>query len=1266
MRHIFVSHLVKELLGPREGATEVFPSSDEPRNEYSTGQLFPPLSSIARAPEEEECLAPSADDAEEDSADSPIPVNQAFIDAGQTFRRVPSSLGISFVLTRAPTDNDLAVCITWARYEEVPGVGWRRVPQYWIAPLSAQPPAQPTVSPDGSLQLAYRYSAVDNGNYKTSIYVTSVIVPARPDRRPQNDEIIFQPEIRVILTDEAILAELGETGFASHDHEWRRSTRQYDRLAVFARGHLCGAYWRDIDPQRPFANAPPSIDVPFRWVDGEFFIERDPRLRDFLVPTLRTDFMPMYPGPTPGLGGQSLSLRAEVLSRCSDAAALEAMLMPIVTAYEQWLTESETGVAAGSLDASILERHREAIRRIRAGVRFLSADQDAFLAFLFMQRAMAKQYAWGKPPSRQEMAWRPFQLAFILMCVESTARNTPEREICDTIWFPTGGGKTEAYLGLAAFALAYRRRTSQPDSDGSRSGEGTTVISRYTLRLLTIQQFRRALKMIAACEILRCSDRTNQSAGWVPHGLTRPSGFFWGRTPFSIGLWVGARVTPNAMKGEGFRDFAPGALPLLSRPAQGDESDPAQILDCPCCGAVLSFPFEGNAAGPRELRLHVAVVAGGPRTDLNACQQATTHKISVSGATYEPHPSGRTGYLTLSVTFNLDLGASDIHQWWQDAAEGSLGVRLNSFTAARPGYVRVEGGRQGKVSDYEIRCPRADCELNTLDFEHKLPGPNGQWQRVPAHPLFALPNQPTVSRGVRLSAITVDEKIYQTPPSLLIGTVDKFARLAFTNEAASIFGRVRSFDAGPNGGFSQEVVSRPARGKSPVGPFAPPSLIIQDELHLLEGPLGSVFGLFETAIGSLSERPKYIASSATVRNSVEQVACLMGRQSFVFPPVNTDIENGFFLQSAEVHPLNESRPGRLFLGMAFPGRAPQTPMLRTWGRLLQTAEDIRTEAAQMPADQREARLRDLDYFWTLVGYFNAVRELAQGETLVRQDIPQFLDKLHRQNPNYPKREHLLAGFRNLSSQTGSSELPGILAKMERTLIDGDALHAVAATSMFGTGVDVARLSLMVVHGQPKSASQYIQAVGRVGRERAGLATVFFRVTKPRDLNHYEFFTGYHRRLPVSVEPITVKPLSPKAIDRVVGALITILLRNWRAPQPQVPTGIDEEGGGNLVEQLTPQLIAAVLDVFGRKWDEQPPNRRPAGSRDRFLTEVRSHLERWQEYARRQRTSNLGLAYTKGTAVVVLSNSDGLPSVFPSAPQSLREVEPVVTIQTEND
>lgn len=1260
MRHQFVSDVVKELLGPRGGAEEVFSSVDEPRNEYSTGQLFPSQGGNARSPDQEEALAEDASSGDDESNDGGVTlVNQAFIDAGQNFRRVPTSLGISFVLARAPSDGDISVCVTWGRYREVEGQGWVRTPHHWIQRVEGDVFIDGVPSNDGSLRLVCKASKVDGGKYKVSIYVSSEIVSVR-EGRPGNEEIIFQPEIRVRIAEAGMLRELGDLSFSSEDPEWRVSTRQYDRMQVYARGHLCGAYWREIDPQR-IEGRPESVtaDLPFVWVDGQHFLASEPRIQEFLVPDLRSEFIPMYPAPASG-SSYRIDLLADRLADSSSFQDVERQVGPLITAYEEWVTSIPIDPAHRAIDEEIVKRHRDAIRRVRQGIDFLRNDRDALMSFLFMNKAMAKQYAWGRPPEERAMKWRPFQLAFILLSMESSVRETAERQICDTIWFPTGGGKTEAYLGLAAFVMAYRRRSSGIDEDGSCGGEGTAVISRYTLRLLTIQQFRRALKMIMACELLRCTSSTADGAGWLPPGWVRDEGLIWGRSPFSLGLWVGGAVTPNHMKGTGYGDFGAGAINLLERPSQNDESDPAQILNCPACNSILSIPLGDIPTGTLSLKMHVGTR---PRSDQAALDAASNAKFRITGVRYVPHMSGRSGFANVEIQLGSSVRATEIHNWWIETAEPALGTSLNSFGVTRPGYIPIAGGRQGKASDYEIRCPDPDCELNQVLFQEKLPARNGGWDFVAGHPCFVLPTNSNVTRGLNISAFTVDQKILGRPPSMLIATVDKLARLAFTNEAASLFGRVRSFDTGVGMKFSQEM---PSRNRVAVSNFDPPSLIIQDELHLLDGPLGSTFGLFETAVGQLCGRPKYIASSATIRNSVEQVECLMGRSSRVFPPVNPDITRGFFLSSNEVHPLNEAGAGRMFLGFAFPGRAPQTPMLRLWGRLLQTAQNFRDQIQAMPdGPAKDERIADLDHYWTLIGYFNAVRELAQGESLIRQDIPQFLDKLHRQNPATTKRPELGEGFRNLSSQTSSSELPGILAKMERAITDGDPLSAVASTSMFGTGVDVSRLSLMIIHGQPKSASQYIQAVGRIGRRRSGLAVVFFRVSKPRDLNHYEYFTGYHRKLPVAVEPISVKPLAPKSIERAVGPLVAVLLRNWQGDNPVVPNGIDENEGAGRITEVSQAVIEEVIKVFEEKWDSQSESRRR--DREGFIDFVRSQIERWQEYARREREAGRDLLYSSNAGVpVVLGQDENFPSVFQNVSQSLREVESTIKIFTGND
>lgn len=1276
MRHEFVSDLVKELLGPRLGVLEQLPESDAPRNEYTTGQLFPIQGEILRRPEDEEAAVGDGSSGEEDGEEESAVIAPPSSNPGRNFRRVPSSFGISFVLQEAPAPEEFRVCVTWARYSLVEGSGWVREPKIWVQSYTSTTQESQSFSVPNEIDVRVKVSAVRPSGFKISVYVASAIQTT--SNWVETQDIIFQPEIRISLRDPSRIGELGELGFHSNDPEWRVSTRQYDALKVFARGHLCGAYWKAIDPQRPCSGVDvESVPIPFRWDDGIHFRNLGMAIEEFFSPDLRTDFIPMYPAPAPndpfeGRPADELdrlqgSLDSEVLASSRDPEELQRRLGFLADDYANWIRALGVSAVSLEIDQEIETRHKTAVARIRRGIAFLGEDREAFYSFLFMNKAMAKQYSWGKQPADRLMKWRPFQLAFILLALESSVSESPDREICDTIWFPTGGGKTEAYLGLAAFALAYRRRTSPKDSAGDRSGEGVTVLSRYTLRLLTIQQFRRALKMIMACEILRCDRNDDGKIGWRPAGLTNETGMLWGRTPFSLGLWVGGAVTPNNLEGAGYGDFRPGAFEVLKRPPELDDSDPAQVIECPCCATKLSMPVEGLSLGKMRLSL---VVKSRPKSDAASLIAASSSKIKVESANVVSHPGRRSFYLDLDLDLQSATTTFALDRWWRDVAGVALECEVASFNVARPGYFAVDGSR-GKLVDYEIRCPNHGCEINLLPLRHKLPDSAGSWCPQAAHPLFAGLSDATLSVGLAIPALTVDAQLYGYPPSMLISTVDKLAGLAFTNESASLFGRVRSYDQ--KTGFSQDA---PGRNRAPASAFAPPTLIIQDELHLLEGPLGSTFGLYETVISALCGNPKYIASSATIRNSSEQIRCLMGKESAVFPPPNISIDQGYFLKSVEAHPLEERGAGRLFLGLAFPGRAVQTPTLRTWGRLLQTAQDIRV-AAEQNSDlaERDSTLKILDHFWTLVGYFNAVRELAQAEALVRQDIPQFLNEVFRESGGRPRRD-IRIGNRNLSSQTGSSELPGILASMEKAISESDVLNTVSSTSMFGTGVDVARLSLMIVHGQPKSASQYIQAVGRIGRRRAGLAVVFYRVSKPRDLNHYEYFTGYHRRLAIAVEPISVKPLAPKALDRTVGALLASFIRNWQRIDINIPNQIDFGDGGAQMADISPAAVAAIIGYFDRKWEWQPAERK-GGPKERFLQEVRAKIDRWIHYAQRARESNEILKYVASRPrrqltvdeenllrlkVFVLGNENSRISIYSDVSRSFRDVESTIRLQ----
>jgi hypothetical protein len=460
-----------------------------------------------------------------------------------------------------------------------------------------------------------------------------------------------------------------------------------------------------------------------------------------------------------------------------------------------------------------------------------------------------------------------------------------------------------------------------------------------------------------------------------------------------------------------------------------------------------------------------------------------------------------------------------------------------------------------------------------------------------------------------------------------------------------------------------------------VQELRPPELILQDELHLIEGPLGSMVGLYETAVdllasgaGQAGRRIKYIASTATVRRAEEQVASIFQRRLAVFPPAGLSAADSFFARVPDAHPLDSVSPGRLYVGICAPGRGAQTPTVRLWSLTLQHSAD-RLAAG--------ANLADLDPFWTVVGYFNAVRELAAAVALARQDIPQRLASVAASPRQLDGSEPI-----ELSSRSDSLELPGLLDHLNVPLGGAKVpANAVVATSMFGTGVDVERLGLMIVHGQPKTTSSYIQATGRVGRRSGGLVVTFLRAARPRDLNHYEYFVGYHSALFRYVEPVTVNPFSPRARDRGLGPVAVALLRQarelplrgvgvvvsdrWR-PQQRISGGWFCRADEMASHRSDPE-VNALPAIFEARAIAQPAGRAPAAGVT--AQHAGSELDRWQQVAGQ---AGGPLLYSEATLAVQPTNAvvlgdlvhvvANLPVAFENAPNSLREVEATTTIQ----
>lgn len=820
----------------------------------------------------------------------------------------------------------------------------------------------------------------------------------------------------------------------------------YRESRTFAIGHGCGADWISGRPERVgavWSDVLPVFETPATSADLQI------RGADGSLQPLRVS-MRLLAGLQPeddGLGDIDRLLRE----------------------YEGWISALNSKVA--TIDAryrptaiELIEKCRQCAMRISDGLSLLrqSGPQGDVVrkAFRLANHAMlvaqlrsrqelrlpdrdaTGRLTWSRPiatidpaaPNDKQGYWRPFQIAFLVMSLRGICDSDHrDREVVDLIWFPTGGGKTEAYLGLTAFTVFFNALS------GTANG-GVDVLMRYTLRLLTAQQFQRAATLFCAMEDLRRKDIL---------GL--------GNRPFRIGLWVGGTATPNK------RDDAVEKLRALQR--DPDAENPYVLLRCPWCAAKF---------GPHEAASSAAQRGRGGR----GRQASGGH---VYGYARERGPSGDT------VVF---------------------------------------------------RCADPSCEFGGV------PGPG-----TPPLPI-----------------VVIDEDLLDAPPNLLIGTVDKFAMLAWTPAARSIFGLD---DSGQHRGV-------------------PPTLIIQDELHLISGPLGSMVGAYETVIEALCidplggmVSPKIVASTATISRAREQIEGLYARSGvMLFPPSGLDASDSFFAREA-VDEQGAPKPGRLYAGVLAPAHTSlQTSEARVFATLMQHASLL------------EGDTRDLDPWWTLLVFFNSLRELGGAATLFTADTREYLKViLNRRGIEY-NRIRQLFHVEELTSRIRGDHIPRLLERLEVpvSVREGTGapvpspapIDACLASNIIEVGVDVPRLSLMAIVGQPKTTSQYIQVSSRVGRdlEKPGLVVVIYGQTKPRDRSHYERFRSYHQRLYAQVEPTSVTPFSPPAVDRALHGLVVALVRQLgrRGQEADTPDPFPLAPGSKLrvrIEELVRDRVRAV-------------------------------------------------------------------------------------------
>ncbi len=1050
----------------QEGSGEEILTRDRPTQRYGIGVLYPPRTrdddpALEGEPENEDPLpesevvvaqppvstdddaAPSAELRAHESDRDDFDISSA-----NTLR--PSSMGVSFLAELSP-QSTVVVEISGGRYERKPALPER---EWWLrrrveetTKCSAEALLRRgretlEIGDLGPLQLqvlvrARPYRRRSGGTQGLHLVTVSLVNRSEKadtlDGRSWVDErCLFQSRFTVRLAnpgDQPAIHPYPDGHEASTDAEAASIALLYRHQHTFAIGHGCAADWEKGSPER--------------------------------VAEVRAECLPQFETPsiTPDVrraDGTALTVGMASLAGLVGHSDGYQELEEIVSAYEDWIAarrEEALTLPGRFQDASAdhLGQCESAAQRMRTGLEYLRTDTLAREAFALANRAMLMQRArsdldrreatFDEDEQRQSFdrqyrpvdfvklgentsSWRAFQIAFLLMTIASVADNaTDYRDTVELIWFPTGGGKTEAYLGLAAFHM-FLRRLGDPEHDA------VDVLMRYTLRLLTAQQFQRAATLLTAMESLRRGQ---------PERL--------GTHPFSIGLWVGGGSTPNRGK------EAVAALSELRKRSR-DQRNPFILLRCPWCQAAMG-PF--NPRGKRGRRLR---------------------------------------------------GAPEV-----------LGYEQSDGTVV-------------------LKCPDRDCE-----FADGLP------------------------------VLIIDDDIYAQRPSFVIATVDKFATLAWRPEARSLFGL-------------DEEGERSRR---------PPGLIIQDELHLISGPLGSMVGLYEAVIDELCTdrradpptRPKIVSSTATISRYREQIQALYGRAEVVlFPPPGLGVEDSFFGRYAH----NEDgslQPGRRYVGVHAPGLGSfQTTQVRTSASILQAAY----------FDDPTRR----DPWWTLVLFFNNLRELGTAVSLAQSDVDDHLRSIReRAGVPWNKLRRLLR-IEELTGRLQDHEVPAMLETLQAGTTDrGTPVDICLASNILEVGVDIDRLSLMGVVGQPKTTSQYIQVTGRVGRnwrERPGLILSLYSPSRPRDRSHFERFRSYHQRLYAQVEPTSVTPFSRPAMERALHAVMAIYARQTgdldvaSSPRPYPATlmtrlrGILEKhiaaAGGD-----DPEALAAFHEIFERRAGE---------------------------------------------------------------------------------
>lgn len=766
----------------------------------------------------------------------------------------------------------------------------------------------------------------------------------------------------------------------------------YREKLAFGIGHNTACNWENA--QSP--NTP-------QWIESTFLPEYDVKSQS---------------SETDKIKGEILNIKNLSIYN-TDTKSIISNLIKVSEAYKNWIENERKFVNGNELGLKNIKKCEQIYNRISNGIKLLSVNETALRAFqlantaIYLQMFQTAQHfstkkegfeVWERSeilqhnfqeygnldfPSVRVPEWRPFQLAFILQCLASFVdENSNEKELIDLLYFPTGGGKTEAYLAVSAF-LIFWRRIQYPTSY-----DGVNIIIRYTLRLLSAQQFERASKMILACEFIRSNHKD------------------LGHKKITIGFWVGKQTIPNSL--------ADAQKKLQSTQQKLNQGN-----------TYLVNPFQ-----------------------LSNCQWCNTKiitKITQKDTTYQ------------------------------------IGHRVD-------------------------RQLKSHCLNEACNYSEKNGG---------------------------LPIVLIDDDIYSKPPTILFATVDKFAALAWKGETTSLF----------NNGSNRK-----------------PELIIQDELHLLNGTLGSLVGLFENALLEICDNPKIIASTATVKNVDKQILGLYGRDAKVFPQYATNSDDTFFSKV-----IDESK--RKYIGVLPTGKTTAVTNLQ----LLASLMFARLEIWKKSTDKADA-----ESFWTLLSYFKSLKEIGRFSNKINSELKPIIKQLQIRyliDDYNSANNYLKLSYRNieLTSRIPNEKIKRNLDKLDiqfnGDLIDHKAYDLILATNMISVGLDVSRLGVMIMNGMPPNTAEYIQASSRVARKNEGVVFTLYDPFNSRDLSFYEDFVQFHKTFYKQVEPLSVTPFAENALDKM---LFTLILAYFRHTTPYTS---NETANSIVDDRIKNELRNNLLTLF---------------------------------------------------------------------------------------